>query len=121
MLSTLQDALLLLLLPLAGGFVGGFAVFLMTTRRAPAPARVEPSAAVVPPPVERRAPARVAMEALVSRWTSRLPAVPELPRAADLLLVDDSAVARAKLRRLFERAGYEVHLASDGLSASVHT
>jgi CheY-like chemotaxis protein len=42
---------------------------------------------------------------------------PALPRAADLLLVDDSAVARAKLRRLFETAGYHVHLACDGVEA----
>jgi CheY-like chemotaxis protein len=40
-----------------------------------------------------------------------------LPQAADLLLVDDSAVARAKLRRLFEGAGYQVHLACDGVEA----
>jgi|JI8StandDraft_1071087.scaffolds.fasta_scaffold129668_1 CheY-like chemotaxis protein len=40
-----------------------------------------------------------------------------LPVAADLLLVDDSAVARAKLRRLFEPAGYQVHLAKDGVEA----
>lgn len=37
---------------------------------------------------------------------------------ADLLLVDDSAVARAKLRRMFEAAGYRVHLANDGVEAS---
>jgi CheY-like chemotaxis protein len=42
---------------------------------------------------------------------------PSLPHAADLLLVDDSAVARAKLRRLFEAAGYRVELARDGLEA----
>ena len=42
---------------------------------------------------------------------------PLLPRAADLLLVDDSAVARAKLRRLFEANGYTVQLAGDGVEA----
>lgn len=42
---------------------------------------------------------------------------PPAAPAADLLLVDDSAVARAKLRRLFEAAGYRVHLASDGVEA----
>ena len=36
---------------------------------------------------------------------------------AHILLVDDSAVARAKLRRLFEPAGYQVHLACDGVEA----
>jgi CheY-like chemotaxis protein len=42
---------------------------------------------------------------------------PARPQIADLLLVDDSAVARVKLRRLFEKAGYEVRLAHDGLEA----
>lgn len=36
---------------------------------------------------------------------------------ADLLLVDDSAVVRAKLRRLFEPAGYRLALARDGEEA----
>jgi CheY-like chemotaxis protein len=31
-----------------------------------------------------------------------------------VLVIDDSAVARAKLRKLFEGAGYRVELASDG-------
>jgi CheY-like chemotaxis protein len=35
----------------------------------------------------------------------------------DLLLVDDSAVARAKLRKLFESAGYTVSVANDGAEA----
>ena len=39
------------------------------------------------------------------------------PPAADLLVVDDSAVARVKLSRLLERAGYDVHVASDGTEA----
>jgi CheY-like chemotaxis protein len=34
-----------------------------------------------------------------------------------LLVVDDSAVSRAKLRKLFEAAGYEVDLAVDGEEA----
>jgi CheY-like chemotaxis protein len=46
-----------------------------------------------------------------------LPVLPVLPKVADLLVVDDSAVARAKLRRLFAGAGYEVHLAQDGVEA----
>lgn len=40
---------------------------------------------------------------------------PALPAA--LLVVDDSAVARAKLRKLFEGAGYTVATATDGLEA----
>ncbi|WP_295950838.1 response regulator [Rhodoferax sp.] len=35
----------------------------------------------------------------------------------DLLVVDDSAVARAKLRKLLEGAGYTVALANDGAQA----
>ncbi len=119
MLTQIQDALLLLLLPLAGGFIGGVAVFLLTSRRAPR--RAEPAGpAPVPQVVERRGPARLALDALMPRWTSSAPAPharQSLPRVADLLLVDDSAVARAKLRRLFEKAGYEVHLACDGVEA----
>lgn len=46
------------------------------------------------------------------------PAVaPAVPASTTLLLVDDSAVARAKLRKLFESAGYPVDLAKDGLEA----
>jgi CheY-like chemotaxis protein len=37
--------------------------------------------------------------------------------AADVLVVDDSAVARAKLRRLLEAQGYSVQLANDGVEA----
>ncbi len=39
------------------------------------------------------------------------------PEPASLLLVDDSAVARAKLGKLFEGAGYKVTLAKDGVDA----
>jgi len=45
----------------------------------------------------------------------KAPAPP--PEPASLLLVDDSAVARAKLGRLFEAAGYKVTLARDGVEA----
>lgn len=45
-----------------------------------------------------------------------LPTEPEDIRRA-LLVVDDSAVARAKLGKLFEGAGYRVELASDGVQA----
>ncbi|MCV2353105.1 response regulator [Paucibacter sp. B2R-40] len=43
------------------------------------------------------------------------PAAPAEP--ASLLLVDDSAVARAKLGKLFQTAGYRVTLAKDGVEA----
>lgn len=62
-----------------------------------------------------------AAEAPVAAHTAQrsgaLPAAALLPMAADLLLVDDSAVARTKLRRLFAASGYAVHLARDGVEA----
>jgi CheY-like chemotaxis protein len=39
------------------------------------------------------------------------------PETMAILVVDDSAVPRAKLRKLFERNGYEVVTANDGLQA----
>ena len=117
MISQIQDAVLLFVFALVGGLVGGLAVFLMTSRRPASQESAAPARPARTPAAERRAPARLALDALVQRWTVRPPCAPTLPRAADLLLVDDSAVARAKLRRLFERAGYEVHLACDGVEA----
>lgn len=52
----------------------------------------------------------------VSKWRRRV-VDDSAPPGVDLLLVDDSAVARAKLRRLFEPAGYTVQLARDGVEA----
>ncbi|CAN5313310.1 hypothetical protein BH11PSE10_BH11PSE10_20450 [soil metagenome] len=43
--------------------------------------------------------------------------VPVVSEPAALLLVDDSAVARAKLSKLFLGAGYRVTLAKDGIEA----
>lgn len=118
MLSQIQDVALLLLLPLAGGFAGGLAVYLIVTRRpAVAPDRGAAAGQARDPAVERRSPARLAADALVRRLTSQRADADAQPLAADLLLVDDSAVARAKLRRLFEGAGYAVHLARDGVEA----
>lgn len=42
---------------------------------------------------------------------------PVLDTRIAILVVDDSAVARAKLSKLFEAAGYRVELAKDGLEA----
>ena len=83
--------------------------------RAPAAPRVPsvpsvqpvPPAASAPPPAPQPPTAAPAAPA----------AAPLAPLAADLLLVDDSAVVRAKLRRLFEPAGYRVALARDGQEA----
>ena len=52
------------------------------------------------------------MEAVPATASAAAPAGP-----VPLLLVDDSAVARAKLARLFEGAGYQVTVAKDGLEA----
>lgn len=112
MLAQYQDVLLLILLPLVGGLAG----YLMAQRRPAAGAQASP---VTPqPPLSQGAlpvplhPATAAIKARSKRLTG-----PALPQAADLLLVDDSAVARAKLRKLFEAAGYQVHLACDGVEA----
>lgn len=58
-----------------------------------------------------------------SRWTAEpaLPVVPNrvpaVPVKNSVLVVDDSAVVRAKLKRLFEGQGYRVETANDGSQA----
>lgn len=110
-----------LLLPLLVGVVvvGGLAVYLVgrqpRTRRQPAD---RPAPATV-----ARTPAAVApvLPTPAAPAAPDLPASPPpaaaLPLQADLLLVDDSAVVRAKLRRLFEPAGFSMVLARDGAEA----
>lgn len=118
MLSQILDTLQVILIPLliGLGLIGGCAVFYLgrppgkrqashsaAQQRAPAPAddaEFQASEFDTPPPA-----------------TTTRPAGPTVPLIADLLLVDDSAVARAKLRRLFEPSGYRVALARDGLEA----
>ena len=46
-----------------------------------------------------------------------LPDAVQLDSRPAILVVDDSAVARAKLSKLFETGGYRVELAKDGLEA----
>jgi CheY-like chemotaxis protein len=131
MLSQILNALPLLLIPLVIGLaIGvGLAAYLMGRRhRDPAPEAVMvPAVELVPvaPPVKDVVapppPVPAGMPTLAMPEHPPVPDNPprsaERPPAADLLLVDDSAVARAKLRRLFEAAGYQVHLARDGLEA----
>lgn len=83
----------------------------------PAVARPTPRAPAAP--MARAAPpaAPVAPDAMAVAPTAPVAAAPLAALTADLLLVDDSAVVRAKLRRLFEPAGYRVVLARDGLEA----
>ncbi len=100
------------LLPMAFGGVMGLlvGVLLPTGLKALRRRRAMPQPTALPVPLATPAPAAY-------RPAPRLPEPVEPTQAADLLLVDDSAVARAKLRRLFETAGYRVHLARDGVEA----
>jgi len=112
MLSQIQDTLLLTLLPLVGVLTG----YLLAQRRHGQGRRSEP-VAMEPALAETATPVPWHPLTAAIKATSRLLTGPVLPPAADLLLVDDSAVARTKLRRLFEAAGYQVHLACDGVEA----
>ena len=138
MLNILQTLLLPLVLGglLVGGLlVGGLLLWRIVQKTAPPRTRTTPPAAA-PAPATRRAqadtpataeawaPAQVApakppttAKPPAPAVTAAAPAAPELPLRADLLLVDDSAVVRAKLRRLFEPAGYRIVLAQDGEAA----
>jgi CheY-like chemotaxis protein len=114
MLLLLQDALLPMLLAGTMGLIIGVGLpaGLRAWRQPRSTTSKAPQLAPQPAPVHQGAAARLATG---GRTRSR--AQPPLPQAADLLLVDDSAVARAKLRKLFERAGYSVQLACDGVEA----
>jgi CheY-like chemotaxis protein len=115
----IQDALLLMLLTGAAGLVlgGGLSGLLKNlwlSRRSVSvrePARSPQGRAATAAIRHAKANAKTAAH------KPPAPVVPALPHAADLLLVDDSAVARAKLRKLFEPAGYHVHVANDGVEA----
>jgi len=125
MLLDMLHMLLTLLLPWVLGalVLGGIAVWLVgrkpTARPATPPKPPTPSAPTAhappaeaptaPQPPAPRPAAPPAMPAPAAPGAGNLQ-----PLQADLLLVDDSAVVRAKLRRLFEPAGYRVALARDG-------
>jgi len=104
--SEFQAVLLLILLPLVGGLSG----YLIALRRSGAAIKNVPVAL-------GKIQVNLGMPALPGPVQSLLEMVKPQKQVADLLLVDDSAVARAKLRRLFEPAGYQVHLACDGVEA----
>ena len=123
-----------LLLPLVLGALVVAAVLVWLVGRQPKPPQRKPVAAPqpqpaavaapvpVPAPVPAPVPVPVPMQlAPPTSVVAAAPApcaAPAAPKpAADLLLVDDSAVVRAKLRRLFEPAGYSVALARDGQEA----
>ncbi|MDP3084372.1 MAG: response regulator [Rubrivivax sp.] len=86
------------LMPFALALPLALLLFLLVTRRDDRPPAAKP-----PPPAA--APAIAAP----------VPAPP--PAQSTVLVADDSAVARAKLRKLLEAAGYRVLLASDGEEA----
>lgn len=131
MLPQILNALQWILVPLVIGglIVGGCAVYLIgrsgaggRRRKAPRPRSDAPSTAVSVDGVPDAFLDSEDAGATVEERPSPPPAapanaVPPAPLAADLLLVDDSAVVRAKLRRLFEPAGYRVALARDGREA----
>jgi CheY-like chemotaxis protein len=104
--SEFQAVLLLILLPLVGGLSG----YLIALRRSGAAIKNVPVAL-------GKIQVNLGMPALLGPVQSLLERVKPPKQVADILLVDDSAVARAKLRRLFEPAGYQVHLACDGVEA----
>jgi CheY-like chemotaxis protein len=130
MLNFLQNLLLPLLLGVI--VVGALLVFLVGRQPRPQPAARQRASGAARPsttapakpagPVPVAAPAQRQAVHQAAAGTAPPPArapgpVPALPLLADLLLVDDSAVVRAKLRRLFEPAGYSLQLAHDGAEA----
>jgi CheY-like chemotaxis protein len=106
----IQDPLLLLLLGSAFGLMVGVAIGLALGLVVWRRLNSNPIASANNTP--RPPPPRVVAAAALAAAAKPLPSP-----VADLLLVDDSAVARAKMRKLFERAGYQVHLACDGVEA----
>ncbi|MFY8118055.1 MAG: response regulator [Roseateles sp.] len=81
----------------------------------PPPPRPRPPQPAPQPPVPPAPAARVPVPPPAAPAVPAAPAAPAAP--AHLLLVDDSAVVRAKLAKLFEGAGYRISLAKDGVEA----
>lgn len=105
------------LLPLLIAVPLAIVVFIISLRRGDHEVPPAGHNTVMPPlpedyaPVKRVVTAPLAPEAPVA--TAPVQASGPIP----LLVVDDSAVARAKLARLFEGVGYQVTVAKDGLEA----
>ncbi len=119
MFFDLPDLLGPYLLPLLIAVPLAIVVFIISTRRGDdrdvgAQAPATPIRPVVPQaPVASPSPVVAATPAPLAAAAAAEPVKP----APAVLLVDDSAVARAKLGKLFEGAGYRVTLAKDGLEA----
>ena len=110
---TLLDALALLLSAAFGAVVGTLLTW-RWARALPAPQRTTTREALPPARETASTPVRSSSG---GPPPEAAPSTPELQPAADVLVVDDSAVARAKLRRLLEAQGYSVHVACDGVEA----
>jgi CheY-like chemotaxis protein len=146
MLSQIQDVLNVYLFPFVIAVPIAVVLYLLVTRRdelplsdrptsrlpdadsrlpaATEPAAARPPASAAAAPMGRQAHAQgvplstLEAAALLARPPQEIDRAPAPASASSkLLLVDDSAVARAKLRKLFETAGYPVDLAKDGLEA----
>ena len=119
MLSILLNALQLFLIPLMIGLVVVVAVIVLLGRQRRRPATAPDPSSLTKSALDddRDFAAKLKKAATSAPPAAVAPPQPFLPLAADLLLVDDSAVARAKLRQLFEPQGYRVHLARDGVEA----
>ena len=79
--------------------------------------RASPAASPMPMPMPVPMPAPVPVPAAPVAPPAVLPDPPAVSEPAALLLVDDSAVARAKLSKLFLGAGYRITMARDGVEA----
>ncbi|MFY7867282.1 response regulator [Roseateles sp.] len=121
MFSDLPDLLGPYLLPLLIAVPLAIVVFLISTRRGDEgdDGKLHRDAAQAPATTPQPAPAPASAPS--APLAPAAPIVPEppapTPAPVAVLLVDDSAVARAKLGKLFEAAGYRVTLAKDGLEA----
>lgn len=119
MLVHFQDILDAYLVPFALGVPLAILLFLLVSRRdtddTRAPRQPVAPPAPAPMPTLQRAAASPAPAAAPQPPVSWAP--PPAPTPVRMLVADDSAVARAKLRKLFEGAGYEVVLAEDGEQA----
>ncbi|MCV2362718.1 response regulator [Paucibacter sp. DJ1R-11] len=110
------------LLPLLIAVPLAIVVFIISVRRGDDQIPPAGHNTVQPPLPEGNAPVnRVAAAPQAAVPAPTAPAAPAVAQAAagpvPLLVVDDSAVARAKLSRLFEGVGYQVTVAKDGLEA----
>lgn len=115
MLSPLLDVLLLIVVPLLSALSGYLAMRWWAGQRDAA--SQAPSRSSVRSPSAAQPSGSTAVRASAQPRPAVASGDDERPKPERVLLVDDSAVARAKLRKLFEQAGFEVHLATDGLEA----